>query len=115
MRIAITGALGHIGSFLIRKLPEDFPTAEFILIDNLKTQRYTSLFNLPNNVYYEFHDIDVKDHKVKTIINDTDIVVHLAALTDASSSIENAKEFEHNNFLTTKNLSNICKDIRAKL
>ena len=47
MKIVVTGALGHIGSRLIRELPTMFPEAEIVLIDNLSTQRYCSLFNLP--------------------------------------------------------------------
>ena len=34
MKIVITGALGHIGSSLIRFLPDALPDAEIILIDN---------------------------------------------------------------------------------
>ena len=41
MKIIVTGALGHIGSKLIRDLPNFFHDCEIVLIDNLKTQRYT--------------------------------------------------------------------------
>ena len=47
MKIAITGALGHIGSYLVKSFPDDFSNYKFYLIDNFKTQRYTSLFNFP--------------------------------------------------------------------
>ena len=49
MKIAVTGALGHIGSRLIRELPAMFPEAQIVLIDDLSTQRYCSLFNLPGD------------------------------------------------------------------
>ena len=49
MKIVVTGALGHIGSRLIRELPTIFPDANIVLIDNLSTQRYCSLFNLPTS------------------------------------------------------------------
>ena len=42
MKIIVTGALGHIGSKLIRDLPSYFKNSEIILIDNVTTQRYTS-------------------------------------------------------------------------
>ncbi|MCP4185049.1 MAG: SDR family NAD-dependent epimerase/dehydratase, partial [Hyphomicrobiales bacterium] len=48
MKIVVTGALGHIGSRLARQIPATFPGAEIVLIDNMATQRYCSLFNLPD-------------------------------------------------------------------
>ena len=49
MRLIITGALGHIGSALIHGiLPGRFE--EVVLLDNLSTQRYSSLFDLPRDV-----------------------------------------------------------------
>ena len=44
--ILVTGALGHIGSDLIIDLIKNFPDEKFILVDNLRTQRFCSLFNL---------------------------------------------------------------------
>ena len=47
MKIVVTGALGHIGSALIRALPNRFAGAEIVMIDNMATLRYPSLFDLP--------------------------------------------------------------------
>ena len=47
MRIVVTGALGHIGSRLIRDLPGHLRDAEIVMLDDLSTQRFPSLFNLP--------------------------------------------------------------------
>ncbi len=54
MKIVVTGALGHIGSRLILELPTMFPGAEIVLLDNLSTQRYCSLFYLPETGHYRF-------------------------------------------------------------
>ena len=54
LRIIITGALGHIGSYLTRFLAHEFHGAEIIMIDNMLTQRYPSLFNLPSIGKYKF-------------------------------------------------------------
>ncbi len=46
MKLLVTGALGHIGSRFIRSLkPGDWES--IVLLDDLSTQRYGSLFNLP--------------------------------------------------------------------
>jgi hypothetical protein len=50
MKVVITGALGHIGSYLIRDLPFRFPGVDIVMIDNMMTQRYPSLFDLPREV-----------------------------------------------------------------
>ena len=54
MKIIITGALGHIGSFIIRDFANKYPESEIFLIDNMMTQRYSSLFNLPKNIKFKF-------------------------------------------------------------
>ena len=45
MKIIITGAIGHIGSYIIRDLGIKFPMAEIVMIDNMITQRFPSLIN----------------------------------------------------------------------
>ena len=64
-RIVITGALGHIGSRLVRDLPVAFPGTQIIMIDNLVTQRYGSLFDLPKNGKYKFIGADILDIDLK--------------------------------------------------
>ena len=57
-RIVVTGALGHIGSRFIHGLrPGEFD--EVVLLDNLSTQRYASLFDLPAGVPFRFYEEDV--------------------------------------------------------
>ena len=59
MKIIVTGAIGHIGSYVIRDLGVFFPRAEIVMIDNMMTQRFPSLFNLPSSVKYQFIEGDV--------------------------------------------------------
>jgi UDP-glucose 4-epimerase len=57
-KILITGALGHIGSRFIHALrPGAYD--EVVLLDDLSTQRYCSLFNLPRGIPFRFIEDDV--------------------------------------------------------
>ena len=59
MKIVVTGALGHIGSHVVRDLAARFPGSEIVMIDNMMTQRYGSLFNLPATGRFRFHEADI--------------------------------------------------------
>lgn len=115
MKIVVTGALGHIGSKVIRNLSYDFPNTKIILVDNLMTQRFVSLFNLPKNGNYQFIEKNINKLKFKEILNSDDVVIHLAAMTDASGTIDKADELEENNFSTTKEVANSCLESGASL
>lgn len=108
MKIIITGALGHIGSHLIRRLPEIFPACEILMIDNLSTQRYSSLFNLPQTAKYSFLEGDVTKMDLNFVLKGTDVVIHLAALTDAAASFDKKDEVEKINLTATDIVSDAC-------
>ncbi|TGL59761.1 SDR family oxidoreductase [Leptospira ognonensis] len=115
MKIVVTGALGHIGSSFIRVLPEHFSDLKIILIDNLMTQRYCSLFNLPNNAEYEFIDASLENLDLSQILDHVDYVIHLAAITDAAGSFGKAELVEKNNLSSTKLVAEACAKSGAKL
>ena len=95
MKVLITGGLGHIGSKLIREYAKREDVRLIRILDNLSTQRYCSLFDLPENENkkYEFIEGDVNDiDVVRKAMKDIDLVIHLAAVTDAPSTINNEEE-----------------------
>ena len=107
MRILITGALGHIGSKFIHNITnQDFE--EIIMIDNLSTQRYSSLFNLPKNINYKFIEGDILKVDLTSLTKNIDVVIHLAAITDAPSSFKLKNKVEQVNFDGTKLLAQAC-------
>lgn len=108
MKFVITGALGHIGSYILRQLPLVYPDCEIVLIDNLMTQRYSSLFNLPATANYQFHEQDVTTANLEPHIEGADFVLHLAAITNAAGSFSNQEEVENNNFFATKQVASAC-------
>lgn len=115
MKIVVTGPLGHIGSALIRTLPEHFPDAEIVLIDNMVTQRYASLFALPPAGRYRFHEADVREVDLRPLFADAHAVVHLAATTDAAGSVHNAAATEANNYNATAKVAAACAETGAGL
>ena len=115
MRIVVTGALGHIGSSLIRSLPFAFPQSEIILIDNMMTQRYSSLFNLPNIGNYKFIEADITKCDLLPILKNSDFLIHLAAITDAAGSFDKATLLEENNFIGTVKVAEACLLLGVKM
>jgi UDP-glucose 4-epimerase len=108
MKFVVTGALGHIGSRMIRELPSLFPSVEIIMIDNMATQRYSSLFNLPSGRIYTFIEGDVLTLDLKSLFSGVHAVIHLAAITDATSSFDNQEQVEHNNYTASLKVSEAC-------
>ena len=108
MRILIAGALGHIGSHLIRSLPKALPGAEILMLDSMMTQRYPSLFALPPEGRYRFIECDVARADLRRFVEGCDVVICLAAITDAASSFDHADRVEENNFTATRLLAEAC-------
>ena len=108
MKLVITGALGHIGSRVIRDLPDSYPGVEIVMIDNLSVQRYCSLFNLPAAGTYRFIEADVLEIDLRPIIAGADAVLHLAAITDAANSFKNREQVEYVNYTATMKVAEAC-------
>ena len=115
MKIIVTGAIGHIGSYIVRDLGVQFPKAEIVMIDNMMTQRYASLFNLPPLGNYHFIEDDVNSIDLKTVFSGANVVIHLAAITDATGSFDRAEELENNNYQSTVKVANACIETGASL
>lgn len=115
VKIVVTGALGHIGSAVIRALPAQFPGSEIVMVDNMSTQRYPSLFGLPAEGRYRFVETDVRDIDLAPLFSGADIVIHLAAITDAAGSFDKAAALEANNFGTTEKVAAACMKVGARL
>ena len=115
MKIVVTGALGHIGSYIVRNLAHQFPGAEIVMIDNMMTQRFPSLFNLPSTGRYRFLDADVTSMDLRPLLQDAHAVIHLAAITDAAASFDRAAQVEANNYEATLKVAEACAETGTRL
>ena len=107
MKILITGAAGHIGSYLVRNLKKKTKKKiQILFLDNFLSNKYNSLFELENKT--SFFNIDLSSCKIGDIPN-SDIVIHLAAKTDAAQSSKHRREFYDNNLAATKKIIEYCK------
>ena len=112
--ILITGALGHIGSRLIHSFKAgDFK--KIMLLDNLSTQRYCSLFNLPENVPFQFIEDDVCTADMTRYCEGIDCVIHLAAITNAAGSFEIQDQVERVNYEGTERVARACLKTGSRL
>jgi UDP-glucose 4-epimerase len=108
MKIVITGALGHIGSKLIRDLPNSFRDCEIVMIDDMSTQRYCSLFNLPDGVKYRFLEADIMKADLAPVVDGADCVIHLAAITNAEGTFNIADQVHRVNLDGTRLVAEAC-------
>jgi nucleoside-diphosphate-sugar epimerase len=115
MKIVVLGALGHIGSKLIRDLPDRFPGAEILLVDNFLVQRYSSLFNLPAHGRYRFVEADVSKDDLTSQVQGANVIIHLAAITNAAGSFDRKEELKRNNFDATQNAAKLSLMTSAPL
>lgn len=114
MNILITGALGHIGSKIIHSLKPGL-FKQVCLMDNMATQRYSSLFNLPKNVFIKFYEEDICTVNLDKYFQGIDVVIHLAAITDAASSFDKPEQVEMVNFQGTEKVALACLRNGCKL
>ena len=85
MNLLITGCCGHIGSYLAENIYKIKKIKKTILVDNIKSNRFCSLFNLnKNNLKFYLRDVDKKNS-----LNDfkkIDYVIYCASMTNAEKS-----------------------------
>ena len=115
MKILITGACGHIGSYFIENLYKIKKVKRAILIDNLKSNRFNSLFNTNKKNKVEFHLKDLNNIRSLDQFKNINIVFHFASMTNAEKSFGKEKEMFLNNLNCLKTVIKFCKRTNAKL
>ncbi len=118
MNIMVTGGLGHIGSALVPVL-WNYSDNNVHVIDNLVTQRYPVLFEFsklePGPIHFTEADIIDPEVDLDAMFQGMDVVIHLAALTDAVGSIKNPDETYIVNCRGTERVARACVKNGCKL
>ena len=115
MKIIITGACGHIGSFLIENISKIKKIKKTILIDNMKTNKYNSLFKLTKKSNFSFYQRDLSIKNSLSNFKNVNILIHCASMTDAANSFGNKKLMYKNNIGCMKTVLNYCIKNKTKL
>tara|TARA_Y200000002_G_C22625727_1_gene640164 strand:+ start:148 stop:1062 length:915 start_codon:yes stop_codon:yes gene_type:complete len=114
MKLLITGGLGHIGSYVLKRIVSLKIIDKIYVVDNISNQRYNVLFKLSNKKI-EFIYGDLSKEETIKIIPKANITLHLASKTNAEESFENKKEIVKNNLGAFKNIVSYCKKNNSKL
>ena len=117
MNILITGALGHIGSLLLKKITKVKNLKNLYIIDNARSNNLNVLFNLNlKKIKIHFFQSNLLDRScLEKIDKSIDIVVHLASITNAENSFRIKNLLYKNNFGIFKNIVEFCIKKNSKL
>lgn len=112
MKICLTGALGHLGSELLNHIGKEH---EILAIDNLSSNHHAVLFHRNLIRPIQFIQEDILDADLPLLLREQDIVIHLAAITDAAHSHLHKDEVETVNFLGAQRVAKACSEVGARM
>ena len=115
MNLLITGCCGHICSYLADNIYKIKKIKKTVLVDNIKSNRFCSLFNLSKNNKLKFYLRDVNKKNSLDDFKNINYVIHCASMTNAEKSFGKKKEMYKNNIDCLKNVIQFCKKNNSKL
>ncbi|MBD22683.1 MAG: NAD-dependent dehydratase [Alphaproteobacteria bacterium] len=111
-RTLVTGCAGFIGSHLCNALLKK--GYHVFGIDNLSNGKLSNIEAFRNKKKFQFFKIDINEKKIDQILNNVDIIFHLAALADIVPSIKNPELYFNSNVNGTFNLVRSCEKKNIK-
>lgn len=106
MKILITGGAGYIGSHVAKQLLET-TKYDITVLDNLSTGYIKTIQTLKTIRDFEFIELDLKEFNDVNLLLQTklfDVIIHFAASSIVSESVENPLKYYMNNTVNTTNL-----------
>ncbi|WP_419677889.1 UDP-glucose 4-epimerase GalE [Aliarcobacter lanthieri] len=116
MKILITGGAGYIGSHTTKQLLEQ-TNHKITILDNLTTGNIEAINILKNIREFNFINLDLKEFdKVKEVLeqNKFDVIIHFAAYSIVSESMQDPFKYYFNNTINTTNLIKCAVEIGVK-
>ena len=116
MNILITGGLGFIGSNLVLHVLKNYEDHNIINIDaEFVGSNHNNLSEIKTSKRYKFVKGDINDtHTIKKLIDDSDVILNLAAESHVDRSILNAKPFIDSNVVGVFKILEILKTTKKK-
>ena len=115
MNLLITGSCGHIGSYIAENIHKIKKIKKTILVDNIKSNRFCSLFNLKKKSNLKFYLRDVDKLDSLNDFKNINYVIHCASMTNAEKSFGKENQMYKNNIDCLKTVIKFCKKNKAKL
>ena len=115
MSLLITGACGHIGSYLAENIHKIKKIKKTILVDNLESNRFCSLFKLDKKNKLEFYLRNIEKENSLDDFKNIKYVIHCASMTNAEKSFGKEDLMYKNNIDCLKTVIKFCKKHKAKL
>ena len=117
-RILITGGTGSFGKAFLKKILNEFPDIERLVIfsrDELKQWEMSQNFPIEKYPNLRFFLGDIRDkERLLLALEGIDIVVHAAALKQVPTAEYNPMEFIQTNVIGSENLIQACLKNRVK-
>jgi UDP-glucose 4-epimerase len=115
MNLLITGACGHIGSYLAENIHKIKKIKKTILVDNLESNRFCSLFKLGKKNKLKFYLRNIEKENSLSDFKNIKYVIHCASMTNAEKSFGKEDLMYQNNIDCLKTVIKFCKKNKAKL
>ena len=115
MRIAVTGGLGHVGAYLINQIQQYVSVSAIRVVDDASTGSLNVLTALNPSSAAQFVQADVCSPRIVDALRGADVVIHLAALTDAAGNFNKPEMMNRINFLGTKSVAEACLELDLPL
>ena len=115
MNLLITGACGHIGSYLAENIHKIKKIKKTILVDNLESNRFCSLFELDKKNKLKFYLRNIEKENSLNDFKNIKYVIHCASMTNAEKSFGKEDIMYQNNIDCLKTVIKFCKKNKAKL
>ena len=116
MKILITGGAGYIGSHTAKQLLET-TNYRITILDNLSTGNIEAINTLKSIREFDFLNLDLKKFdKLKEVLeqNRFDVIIHFAAYSIVSESMQDPFKYYFNNTVNTTNLIKCAVETNVK-